>query len=161
MSLSSDHWRADPAARSVWRVDLCLNPSRFFLGLTTALHLAALMALLEADIAWWWRLPLGGWVLASVVSSWRAACAEAGVVVREQVGRWWVETPRHAGAAELVGCQVWRYLVVMRFRGRDAEGRVWRCRVVVWPDSVSADAFRRLRVRLRYGLLRQQKEGMA
>lgn len=161
MSLSSDHSRADRAARHVWRVDLCLNTSRFFLGLTTALHLAVLMALLETDVAWWWRLPLGGLVLASALGSWRAACTEAGVVVCEQVGRWWVETPQHAGAAELTGCQVWRYLVVMRFRGRDAEGRTWRRRVVVWPDAVSADAFRRLRVRLRYGLLRQQKEGIA
>lgn len=81
----------------------------------------------------------------------------AGIALREQASSWWLETPQWQASAALQQARVWRYLVVMDFLCRD-DKRSWRQRVVIFPDSVSADSFRRLRVRLRYGPRLQQAD---
>lgn len=115
-------------------------------------HLAALVALWQSAIAIGWQL-LGSCLLLLLAwLAWRAANQHSPLVVKEQIGRWWLEMPQKQGAAELTAYRVWRYLVVMDFRGWDDAGRKWQTRIVVWPDSVSSETFRRLRVRLRYGI---------
>lgn len=134
----------------VWRVELRLKPSRFFLLLILALHGTAMAALMQTDLSWYWRLPLIFLLLLSAVLRLRQEKSRAGLMLREQATSWWLETPQQAAQASLQHAQVWRYLVVMDFLCRH-ESRHWRRRVVIFPDSVSADGFRRLRVRLRYG----------
>jgi hypothetical protein len=88
--------------------------------------------------------------MVSLALSCRQERRRAGLVVREQGLEWWVGAAGCEGPATLLGRNVWRYLVVMEFQCA-AQGRRWRQRVVVLPDAVSAEDFRRLRVRLRYG----------
>lgn len=135
----------------VWRVDLRLQPSRLFLALTLALHLAALLAVLANALPWSGRLVLAGLLGLSLWGSWRRETAQAGVIVREQEGGWWLEVGRRRGQAQLHRRQLWRYLVVMEFRGQGEQGS-WRERVVVLPDAVPPEVFRRLQVRLRYSI---------
>lgn len=140
----------------VWRVELRLESSRLFLALTAGLHALALLALLQTGLAVGGQLTLGVALLGSLLSSWRRERARAGLVVREQHGAWLVGDMR----AELQHCQVWRYLVVMDFRGI-GPGRRRRQRVVVLPDAVPPATFRRLRVRLLYGRRQIMPRGQA
>lgn len=139
----------DSSSRA-WRIDLRLSPSRFLLALTVLLHLAAAGALLSSGLPY----PLKGLLLLCLLVSGLLSCRDGrrGAVLRERASDWWLETAERAGAVELVQARVWRYLVVMDFRG-DAEGRAWRPRLVIFPDAVAADEFRRLRVSLRYRAL--------
>lgn len=133
-----------------WRVDLQLRPSRYFLLLTTLFHAGAQIAVWQTGLALAPQLVLGSLLLLSLALSFREERGKAGWVLREQEGRWWVQAGHREGAAELQGAQVWRYLVVIDLRCRNAGG-AWKQRVVVLPDAIPADAFRRLRVRLRCG----------
>lgn len=132
-----------------WRVDLGTTPSRFFLRLSLALHGAALLALCQADTGGVLRLALGLGIVAAAVLAWRAE-RQRTVILREAGEEWWLDNGCRHGMVQLRRSSVWRYLVVMEFAG-EPEGRRWRERVVVWPDSVAPDDFRRLRVRLRCG----------
>jgi len=130
----------------VWRVDLRLRASRIFLLLILVLHVAAMAALLQTGLPWYWCLPTAFLLLLCCAISMRQEKKTGGIVLREQASGWWLETPGHEAQASLQHSQVWRYLVVMDFLCRE-EGRRWQRRVVIFPDSVSADGFRRLRVR--------------
>lgn len=132
-----------------WRVDLGTTPSRFFLRLSLALHGAALFALFQTGAGWALRLALGVVIIAAAALAWRAERRRT-VILREAGEEWWLDNGRRRGMVRLRRSSVWRYLVVMEFAG-DPEGRRWRERVVVWPDAVAPDDFRRLRVRLRCG----------
>lgn len=135
----------------VWRVDLRIRPSRFFLGLLLTLHLLAALAVLWAALP----LVLQFALLAGIaVMAWRCWRYESKlfIVLREQAGDWWLESDGRSGAVELRRCQVWRYLVVMDFCGRDDQGRRHH-RLVIFPDALAPESFRRLRVRLRHGAL--------
>ncbi|MDI1301037.1 MAG: hypothetical protein PSX71_03965 [bacterium] len=134
----------------VWRVDLRLQASRILLTLILVLHLAALAALVQTGFPWYGCLPVVCLLLLSCLLSLRPEKNAGTVTLHEQAGDWWLETPQQQVKASLQHSQVWRYLVVMDFLCRH-ESRCWRQRVVVFPDSVPADDFRRLRVRLRYG----------
>lgn len=141
----------------VWRVDLHLTPSRIFLTLILLLHLAAIMALVQAGLPVVWRAPVFFLILLSGVISLRQEKQAQHFLLREQSTIWWLATGEWQGPASLQHVRVWRYLVVMDFLCRQ-DGKVWRRRVMVFPDSVSAGSFRRLRVRLRYGLPLQQPD---
>lgn len=130
-----------------WDVDLDVGPSRLFRGLTAALHGAALLALASSG------LPQGALavalpaVLAAAILAWRA---EGRVSARLRlVGEeWWLETGGRRGMLRQRRGRAWRWLVLLELEG-EWQGRRWREKVVVWPDSVTGDAFRRLRVWLR------------
>ncbi len=132
-----------------WRVDLGTLPSRFFIRLSLALHGAALLALGQAGTGGVLRLALGLGIVAAAALAWRAERRRT-VILREVGEEWWLDNGRRRGMVKLRKSSVWRYLVVMDFAG-DPDGRRWRERVVVWPDAVAPDDFRRLRVRLRCG----------
>lgn len=142
----------------VWRVDLQLRASHTAFALIIFLHLAAAFALLQSsvplELASWLQVWCRGSLLVvlalSLVLSCRQQGRQAGITVREQSVAWWLQTDAHAGVAELMHAQVWRWLVVMDFRWHDG-ARPRRQRVVVLPDAVTPDTFRRLRVRLRHG----------
>lgn len=139
----------------VWRVDLRLRPSRIAFFLLGFLHLAAALAVLRAGLPFWLQLLLAGIVLLAA-HEYRREQRQA-LILSEQGMGWWLETAVRSGHAELISSQVWRYLVVMDFHARDEKG-TWRQRVVVLPDAVTPDVFRRLRVRLRYGTLPATKK---
>lgn len=146
MNTFSARWRANP-----WRVDFSLQFSRIFLVLVLLVHGLALFAVTVTDIHYGWCFLLWGAILLSSLWACYGVKDTQNTVVREQIGRWWVEQKGYQGAAELLGYHVWRYLVVMRFCCWQENGKAKRIRVIVWPDAVSPDTFRRLRVRLRYG----------
>lgn len=85
-----------------------------------------------------------------------------GTRLTERGTDWWLETAGQCAGVELQQARSWRYLVVMDFRGSvqgpDGRQSVWRPRVVILPDAVTADEFRRLRVSLRHRLW--QKESL-
>jgi hypothetical protein len=132
---SSDH---------IWRIDLHLRPSRLFLSALTLLHTAAAGAIFAAALAWPVRLVL---LMLVCVSAWfcvRAEMRQAGCHLRERISDWWLAAPGHDGiGALLMRSRVWRYLVVLEFRERGSRRRY---RLVFWPDTVTPDEFRRLRV---------------
>lgn len=133
---------------NVWRLDLRLKPSRMAQALQLLLHGAAVGAVLAAALSWWWQLLLVFAIVLALAWQWR--CERQQVLhLREQGLDWWLETRTASGPVRLCRLRVWRYLVIMDFQGREASG--WRQRVVIFPDMLSADEFRRLRVRLRYG----------
>lgn len=138
------------SSSNAWRADLHLRPSRIFLFLTTLLHAAALIALMQSGLPVPWRWSLAGALAVSLFMSWRCEARKEGTVVREQREDWWLHTGMHEGGATLRRVQVWRYLAVLDFLGHDERGS-WRERVVILPDAVAPDEFRRLQVRLRYG----------
>lgn len=146
MTSFSTRWRANP-----WRIDFSLAPSRIFALIVIAVHGLALLAVALTAVSTAWQVLLCLAIGLSAVWVYQGEKASAHTLVREQIGRWWLEQGAHAGAGELLGYHVWRYLVVMRFRSWSATGKTRYIRVVVWPDAVPADTFRRLRVRLRYG----------
>lgn len=134
----------------VWRVDLQLRPSRSFLALAYLLHAGALLAAIQSGLGPAGKIFLALCLMISLVLSWRHEKARAGIVVKERGQEWWLGISGSEMPAELLGRQVWRYLVVMDFQCFDGKRRR-RQRIVVLPDAVPADVFRRLQVRLRYG----------
>lgn len=144
------------SSSSAWRVDLRLKPSRLFFCLALLLHAAVLLAVLTTGLALPLRLAIAAIVLLSLFFSWRQEKNNAGLMVREQETGFWLQAGKRQGLAELKRSQVWRYLVVMDFVCRSESG-AWRRRVVVLPDAVDADTFRRLRVRLRHGRRRSTR----
>ncbi|HEX4870106.1 MAG TPA: protein YgfX [Moraxellaceae bacterium] len=133
---------------TAWAVDLDTVPSRFHRHLILVAHLLAGLALLQAGgLAWPWRVLLALAVALVAVPGWRAA-GRARWRLREVGEEWWLDSGARQGMVRLRRARVWRWLVVMEFRG-EWQGRSWRERVVVWPDAVAPDDFRRLRVRLR------------
>lgn len=111
---------------------------------------------MRAGLPLWLQLLLLAGVVLLVVHEYRREQRQA-LILREQGADWWLEAESRAGHAELISCQVWRYLVVMDFRAQDEKG-TWRQRIVVLPDAVPPYVFRRLRVRLRHGALRATKK---
>lgn len=134
-----------------WRVDLQLAPSRFLLCLIPALHVLAALAVLRANLPLFLQGVLLTAILLLGVFSWHKEYRRA-LVLREQAQDWWLESETRQGRVVLQRSQVWRYLVVMDFCGQDEKGS-WRQRVVILPDALAPDSFRRLRVRLRHGAL--------
>lgn len=143
----------------IWDVELVLGPSRFCLGLSAALHGAALLALacshLSSGLA-----PL--LALGVVAAAWLAFRAERARDLRlRAVGEeWWLETGGRRAMVKLRRGRAWRWLVVMDLEG-EWRGRRWRERIVAWPDAVSPDAFRRLRVRVRCAPRRAEEKALA
>jgi hypothetical protein len=135
----------------VWRVDLVLKPSRIFLAIGSGLHLGAMMSVLLSELS----MPLQAALLLSVLLSLnhvrRVECRKDADRVHEREDGWWLQSGSRAGVVSLSSSSVWRYLVLMDFRGRDQHGRKWRQRIVILPDTVPAATFRRLRIRLQYG----------
>ena len=133
-----------------WVVELATRPSRFQQGLTLLLHALALLALQQAGgLPWPLRLALAGGVLLSAVLAWRGE-RRRGEFLREAGEEWWLECRGRRGMVRLTRARTWRYLVVVDFAG-EWQGRRWREQLVLWPDAVAPDDFRRLRVRLRCG----------
>lgn len=137
---------------TAWVVELATRPSRFQQGLTLLLHSLALLALLRAGgLPWPPRLALALLVALAAVLAVRAERRRR-EYLREAGEEWWLESRGRSGMVRLVRARTWRYLVVVDFAG-EGQGRRRRERLVIWPDAVAPDDFRRLRVRLRCGPL--------
>ena len=122
--------------------------------LVVSVLLAALVAVLSA------RLPLWQQVLALLfwgglaVSEWRHWRQPAVSVLQERSSDWWLAFgDGREGGMRLAHAMVWRWLIVLDFvRPESASPQLpRRQRVVVLPDALPADDFRRLRVRLALG----------
>lgn len=131
-----------------WVVELDTRPSDICQRLTVILHGLACLAVWQAGgMPGTWRVLL---IVGLVVSGMVSCKGERSrrIRLRDAGEEWWLDTEGRQGMVRLRRGRSWRWLAVMEFRGEWKE-RPWRQRVVVWPDSVEPDAFRRLRVRLR------------
>lgn len=137
---------------SVWRPVLEPRPSRIQRLILTVFYLLALVALLQAELPLRWRqavLAVWALLLALELVSWRRR--QHIVLVQERIGDWWMADQEGvASRMSLKRAMVWRYLVVLDFKALEKAGSR-RQRLVLFPDSVPADDFRRLRVRLLQG----------
>lgn len=140
-----------------WVVELATRPSRFQQCLTLALHALALLALQQAEgLPWPLRLVLAGGVVLSAALGVRSE-RRRGEFLREAGDEWWLECRGRSGMVKLSRARTWRYLVVAEFEG-EWQGRRRREHLVLWPDAVAPDDFRRLRVRLRCGPVPGRRE---
>lgn len=137
---------------SVWRPVLEPRPSRIQRIILIFFYVLALVAVLQAVMPFEWQVAavlvwLG--LLLYELLSWRDPVPV--VVLHERIGDWWLaDAEGNTSRVSLQRSMVWRYLVVMDFRSLDGV-LPRRRRVVLFPDSVLPDEFRRLRVRLLQG----------
>lgn len=137
---------------SVWDLNSRLQPSRLQLLMLGGLYLVALAGV------WLAVLPLGVQIFASVVLAfsawlaWRRWLRPPGQSVRELA---WIGDQASLVLAngqrvrvQWVRSAVWRWLVVLKFRATDIE---WSDELVLLPDSLPKEDFRRLKVRLLAG----------
>ena len=130
-------------------VHLAVRRSRRLAVLLVVMHAGALGAALAVALPWWLRLVLTALVL---VSAWRALRhyvigTEAPVrdLLWRTDGGFEVTTPRGIEEAVLRGVEVVEpWLTVFRLRTRSGRN----VPIVLLPDAVEAEPFRRLRVRL-------------
>ncbi|HET8731635.1 MAG TPA: protein YgfX [Moraxellaceae bacterium] len=131
-----------------WAVEIDAQPSSFYRRLLVIVHLLACLAVwLAGGMPVEWRLILIAGVVMAGVFACRAA-RQCRIRLRDVGEEWWIDTGHRKAMVRLCRGRCWRWLAVMEFRG-EWKGRPWRQHVVVWPDSVDPDAFRRLRVRMR------------
>ncbi|MDP2227692.1 MAG: hypothetical protein Q8J78_09485 [Moraxellaceae bacterium] len=118
------------------------------------LYLLALLAICTATLsAPALMLALLLWCLLAMRERrlWRAGSSV--IAFQERAGDWWLQwRDGCAGAMRLERAMAWRYLVVMDFSRSEGLGELpRRQRIVLFPDSLPADDFRRVRVRLLKG----------
>lgn len=142
---------SDPA----WRVVIAIGPSRLVARFVTGLAAVALASVLVSGVAWTWATVAGCALVAAAVSAIRREAFREG---RGSVSRLTVdldggvEAKGDSGPARIghlaSGSFVAPWLVVVRWR---PQGARFPRTVLVPPDAVAPDAFRRLRVLLRWG----------
>lgn len=140
------------SSASVWRPVLEPRPSRIQRIILIVFYLLALVALLQAVLPFEWQMAaVLAWLALFLyeLTSWRYPLSV--VLLHERIGDWWLaDAEGNSSRVSLHRSMVWRYLVVLDFRILEGAGPR-RQRVVLFPDSVTADEFRRLRVRLLQG----------
>lgn len=140
------------SSASVWRPVLEPRPSRIHRIILIFFYVLAQVAVLQAAMPFVWQVAAALLWLALVLlelMSWRQPLSV--VLLHERIGDWWLADARgKTWRASLQRSMVWRYLVVLDFRSLDGVSPRRR-RVVLFPDSVLPDEFRRLRVRLLQG----------
>ncbi|HEX6591189.1 MAG TPA: protein YgfX [Moraxellaceae bacterium] len=132
----------------VWRADLSPRPSRFLLCLAAVLHIAAAGAMLASALPWPAQALLMLLILFSAFHAWKVELSVRGLRLLEQGGGWYLIENDKAIPVTLSRVRVWRYLVLL-----DIEMADRRQRLVLVPDALPPEVFRRLRVRLKYARL--------
>lgn len=140
------------SSASVWRPVLEPRPSRIQRIILILFYVLALVAVLQAIMPFDWQVAaISAWLglFLYELISWRHPLPV--VLLHERIGDWWLaDAEGNTSRVWLRRAMVWRYLVVMDFRTLEGAGSRYQ-RVVLFPDSVTADDFRRLRVRLLQG----------
>lgn len=140
------------SSASVWRPVLEPRPSRIQRIILILFYILALVAVLQAVMPFEWQVAaVSGWfgLFLYELMSWRHPLSV--VLLHERIGDWWLaDAEGNSSRVSLHRSMVWRYLVVLDFRLLEGAGPR-RQRVVLFPDSVTTDDFRRLRVRLLQG----------
>jgi hypothetical protein len=133
-------------------IRICFGVSRR-LGLAFAVvHAGAVGITLSMGVAWWSTVALLIGVVLSAVWCYRWHFVHRGDAITEVLslpdGRWLITTarPTLSPAVLLPNSLVLPWLTVLVFRLEDGRRRA----VLLLPDNVEENAFRRLRVRLRY-----------
>jgi len=140
---------------TVWRADCRLQASRWQLLLGVLAHVLAAVAVVLSYAPLLVKLACLGVVAFLAWRSlpgYRLRAADSVVALREYGDDWWLETADGAGrrAVLLPGALLWRPLLVMRFAEINPGGKAASWGVAIFPDSLPADDFRRLYVRLRW-----------
>ncbi len=126
------------------------RPSRWLTLLQLAAALLALIAIARSGVAWPLRGALAAVLIWMVWSSLRRQGRFGGRAPCRRLswrdGRWlWVGADGRSTALRLRRAVVWRHLVVMHFAGPGGPRSL-----CLLPDSLDADALRRLRLCLRH-----------
>ena len=140
------------SAKYATALNLEPRPSRWFMLFMAMTHGGAAASLITAGLAWWLDVPLCALLAASAyfIHLRHISLTHARAVVRltwTRHGDWRLVTAdgMEQGADLLGDSYVHPWLVVLNF----SLPRRGRASVVLFPDSLHADDFRRLRVRLR------------
>lgn len=140
------------SSASVWRPVLEPRPSRIQRIILILFYILALVAVFQAVMPFEWQVAaVSAWfgIFLYELMSWRHPLPV--VLLHERIGDWWLaDAECNSSRVSLHRSMVWRYLVVLDFHTLEGAGPRRR-RVVLFPDSVTADDFRRLRVRLLQG----------
>lgn len=126
--------------------------SKWLAGYVLAVHLGAIVTLLPVSLPWPGKLFIAAAIVLSGIWSYRRHVSLSGDAITEVLlkadGTWIVTTgARGALPAKLApGCLVQPWLTVLVFRLANGRYRS----VLLTQDNVDSNAFRRLRVRLRY-----------
>lgn len=131
-----------------WQHTFDINPSRIAIRLPLLVLVLCLLALALCGLS----LVMKGWLALLLVAGHVRQQRIQGNVVVSRIGygqqRWWAMIRGERCAVELAGEQlVLHWLLVLHLREVES-GRIFH--VVLWPDSASHDALRRLRVILRH-----------
>ena len=146
---------------NVWLTEIRLHPSRLLLAVLVAAHLGALAVVLVMPLAGWIKAVLVPVVLASMgYAIWRFALLRGRhTLVALKVTRDGLEVETRAGVwlptIVLGSTFVSPWLAVLHLR---PQGRRFMVPVVLLPDALGHDEFRRLRVWLRWGNALQSGE---
>ncbi len=143
-----------PPGDPAWHVVIAIGRSRIALAWIAAIAIAAVAAVLAADLPAAWRAALSATLVALAVrAARRDGFRSAGPAVRRlavdpegRVEAWRADGLRLAGRLA-PGSFVAPWLVVVRWR---PEGARLARTILVAPDAVAAEPFRRLRVLLRW-----------
>jgi hypothetical protein len=130
-------------------VRLQLRRSRIEAGALLALYLLALPMPWFAALSWWGRTLIDAGLLLLAARQWRVWRQGPPISLRLLPdGTWALDVAgQELEAQQLSGAYVTAHLVVLPLKL--ANGRVRR--LVLWPDSATADELRRLRAWLRWG----------
>jgi len=134
---------------SVWDLNSPLSPSRIQGGLLVAAYGLSLVAIMAAVMPLWAKVVLCLALAVSSVLAWQRWRMPAGQGVREL--SWIGEQPSlvlaNGQRVRVVWRQstVWRWAVVLQYRAVDVD---WGGELVLLPDSLPPEVFRRLKVRL-------------
>lgn len=136
-------------AKSVAPLTLAVKPSRRLSGAVGLVHGLAALASLANPLPWWMRALALAAVLTGAALAWRPLCRVPPVSRLRvgETGEWklWTAAGDEIRLILLPGSVAVAGLILLHFR--DEAGR-FRA-VPLLPDSLDADGFRQLRVRLR------------
>ena len=137
------------------QINLSISPSRYMKAYISVVHALVLVALVV--------VPLHSllWLLATLMAvlHWRYCLKRyTSVKYRDGIsqlsyreGQWRLVSNDTETPVFLNQATIWRWLVVMNFKSYQRMGqRRGRYALVLWPDSVDDDSFRRLRVHLKH-----------
>lgn len=140
---------------NAWRADCRPRPSRILILLCLLVHALAAVAVCTAYIPFWAKLaalpflPLLAWFSLQRLLLHRT---DAVIAFREQGEGWWLDFAKGEGGPAVLheNAVVWRFLLILYFAVEREGRKPHTLAVVILPDSLGADAFRRLYVRIRF-----------
>ncbi|PTQ89735.1 protein YgfX [Agitococcus lubricus] len=138
---------------SVWALDTTLKPSYWHRAIVVGAFILAAIAIYCAHLPTWCQVIAGGaWVLLVCITGlgFRVSPYQIHAVQADDKDWWIILRQGQRIKVNLHAQTVWRYLIVLHYQEPNLGTHY---SVVIFPDSVSANHYRRLQARLRLSAL--------